>query len=71
MATTVVSGLYCHRSQVNKHGKQQGKQRYQCQAPSCRRTFILNYKNRGFLPNVKNQLIDMLTVVVFVIQLGY
>ncbi|MCP4475839.1 MAG: hypothetical protein GY821_14995 [Gammaproteobacteria bacterium] len=37
----------------------QGKHRYCCQETACRRTFILDYKNRGCLPGIKEQIVDM------------
>ena len=46
---------------VIKHGKApDGKQRYLCQNPSCRRrTFVRVYAYRGYLPEVKEQISDM------------
>lgn len=46
---------------VIKHGKtSDGKQRYLCQNPKCRRrTFVRNYAYRGYLPQVKAQISDM------------
>lgn len=36
------------------------KQRFCCQNSSCdKNTFLINYKNKGWLPKVKNQIIDM------------
>ena len=46
---------------VVKRGKtDNGKQRYLCQDEACsRRTFLLVYTNRGYLPVVKRQIIDL------------
>jgi transposase-like protein len=51
----------CKSAKVVKFGKnRQGKQRYRCQTTGCeRKTFILEYKNKGYLPEVKKQIIDM------------
>ncbi len=44
-----------------KHGKTpDGKQRYLCQNPNCRRrTFVRDYAYRGYLSEVKAQISDM------------
>ncbi len=46
-----------------KHGTTpDGKQRYRCQNSACpRRTFILSYTYRAYLPEVKQQISDMAT----------
>jgi transposase-like protein len=51
----------CKSAKVVKFGKnRQGKQRYRCQNASCEKeTFILEYKNKGYLPEVKKQIIEM------------
>lgn len=59
MAVTTVYCTYCNSDKVNKHGFQSGKQRYRCQASGCRRSFLLTYKNRGWLDSVKEQIVDM------------
>ena len=59
MATIEVICIHCRSNQVNKHGFQQGKQRYRCQDLLCKRSFILDYKNRGCLRAVKEQIIEM------------
>ena len=59
MATTIVQCLHCNSDKVNKHGVRHGKQRYRCQEPLCQRTFILDYQNRAWLPEVKQQIVDM------------
>ena len=61
MALVPVYCLHCHSDQVVRRGKTDtGKQRYLCQNTVCpRRTFILDYRHRGRLPEVKRQIIDM------------
>jgi transposase-like protein len=51
--------MYCNSAKVNKHGFQSGKQRYRCQESGCSRSFLLDYKNRGWLDSVKTQIVDM------------
>ena len=52
---------HCDTGQVVKRGKTEtGKQRYLCQNEACpHRTFILDYSYRAYLPEVKEQIIDM------------
>jgi len=52
---------YCDTDQVVKCGKSEtGKQRYLCQNDACgHRTFMLDYHHRAYLPEVKQQIIDM------------
>lgn len=52
---------YCDTDQVVKRGKSAtGKQRYLCQNDTCEhRTFMLDYSHRAYLPEVKQQIIDM------------
>ena len=51
----------CNTTNVVKNGKSdEGKQRYRCQNPECRRSsFIQNYSYRGYLLEVKQQISDM------------
>ena len=51
----------CQSSDVVKHGKTDaGKQRYKCRNQDCpRHSFILKYSYRGYLADVKEQIIDM------------
>jgi transposase-like protein len=56
--------VQCPRYQstaVVKYGKQpNGTQRYRCQNPDCaRRIFLLAYQDRGRLPEVKRQIVDL------------
>ena len=61
MAVIAVRCPYCDSDQIVKRGKtDSGKQRYRCQDEACSRlTFILNYTNRGYLPSVKRQIVDL------------
>jgi transposase-like protein len=51
----------CGGSDVVKHGQSgEGKQRYKCRNSECSRcTFIRAYVYRGYLPEVKQQIVDM------------
>ena len=51
----------CDSNQVVKFGvNKQGKQRYQCRDKNCERdTFILDYKNKGYLQEIKKRIIEM------------
>jgi insertion element IS1 protein InsB len=52
---------HCHSEQIVKRGKTRiGTQRYLCQNTTCTRgSFLLAYRNRGCLPEVKHTIIDM------------
>src|SRR5215831_15223893 len=52
---------HCDSEQIIKRGKTyRGTQRYLCQNMACARgSFLLDYCNRGCLPEVKQQIIDM------------
>ena len=52
---------HCESEQIVKRGKTHcGTQRYLCQNTACARgSFLLDYRNRGCLPEVKQQIIDM------------
>ena len=52
---------YCHSTEVIKAGKQaNGAQRYQCQNGRCaRRIFLLQYQDRGRIPEIRRQVVDM------------
>src|SRR5215471_5556291 len=52
---------HCDSEQIVKRGKTRcGTQRYLCQNTACARgSFLLDYRNRGCLPEVKQQIIDM------------
>ena len=51
----------CQSTEVMKAGKQaNGTQRYQCQNGRCeRRIFLLQYQDRGRVPEVRRQVVDM------------
>ena len=61
MATIPVQCPHCHSTEVIKAGKQApGAQRYQCQNGQCaRRIFLLQYQDRGRVPEVRRQIVDM------------
>jgi len=61
MAVIEVLCPFCKSNRVVKFGvNRQGKQRYQCCAePCCKKTFILAYENKGYLPEIKEKIIDM------------
>ena len=61
MAYVEVLCLTCKSNQVVKFGlNRQGKQRYKCHNENCsRNTFILDYENKGYLPEIKKQIIEM------------
>ena len=61
MVSVPVHCPYCHSSEVIKAGKQaNGTQRYQCQNSQCaRRSFLLHYHDRGRVPEVRRQVVDM------------
>ena len=52
---------HCHSEQIVKRGKtRRGTQRYLCQNTACTMgSFLLDYRNRGCLPEVKQTIIDM------------
>src|SRR6266852_3926165 len=52
---------HCQSEQIVKRGKtRRGTQRYLCQNTVCTRgSFLLDYRNRGCLPEVKQQIVDM------------
>ena len=61
MVSVPVHCPYCHSTEVIKAGKQaNGTQRYRCQNEQCeRRIFLLQYQNRGRLPEIRRQVVDM------------
>lgn len=61
MATVPVQCPCCQSLEVIKTGKQpNGAQRYRCQNAACLRTiFQLDYCDRGRVPAVKRQIIEM------------
>src|SRR6185295_16536456 len=61
MVSVPVHCPYCQRTEVIKAGKQaNGAQRYRCQNGQCaRRIFLLQYQDRGRIPEVRRQVVDM------------
>ena len=61
MAFVQVQCPDCHSADVVQYGKQtNGTQRYRCDNSDCPRTiFLLQYRDKGRLPAVKQQIIDM------------
>src|SRR5215510_10691239 len=52
---------HCYSEEIIKRGKTaRGTQRYLCQNPLCTTgSFLLDYRNRGCVSEVKQQIIDM------------
>ena len=52
---------HCQRDHIVKHGTtRRGTQRYLCQNTACvQGSFLLDYRNRGGVPEVKQHIIDM------------
>ena len=52
---------HCHWDHVVKRGKTaRGTQRYLCQNTACATgSFLLDYRNRGYVPEVQELIIDM------------
>jgi len=61
MTFIAVQCPHCHSEQIVKRGKtRRGTQRYLCQNMACAKgSFLLDYRNRGCLPAVKQTVIDM------------
>jgi insertion element IS1 protein InsB len=61
MVTIRVRCPHCQSMEVIRAGKQSnGAQRYQCQNGQCaRRIFLLQYQDRGRVPEVRRQVVDM------------
>src|SRR5215475_13989365 len=61
MVSVPVQCPYCQSAEVIKAGKQaNGTQRYQCHNGQCeRRIFLLQYQDRGRVPEVRRQVVDM------------
>jgi insertion element IS1 protein InsB len=61
MVSVPVQCPYCQCTEVIKAGTQSnGAQRYQCQNGQCvRRIFLLQYQDRGRVPEVRRQGVDM------------
>ena len=61
MVSIPVQCPHCQSTEVIKAGKQaNGTQRYQCQNEQCaRRIFLLQYQDRGRIPEIRRQVVDM------------
>src|SRR5690242_12060119 len=61
MVTIPVQCPHCHSTEVSKAGTQAtGSQRYQCQnGPCARRIFLLQSQDRGRVPEVRRQVVEM------------
>src|ERR1700752_4756287 len=61
MVAVPVQCPHCQSTEVIKAGKQAtGSPRYQCQNGQCaRRIFLLQYQDRGRVPEVRRQVVDM------------
>src|SRR3984893_6421952 len=61
MTFITVQCPHCESEQIVKRGRtHRGTQRYLCQNMACARgSFLLDYRNRGCVPEVKQQIIDM------------
>ena len=61
MVSVPIECPYCHSTEVIKGGKQaNGTQRYRCQNDRwARRIFLLQYHDRGRVPEVRCQVVDM------------
>src|SRR3989442_10877416 len=61
MTFIAVQCPHCHSEQIVKRGKTGcGTQRYLCQNTACAAgSFLLDYRNRGCVPEVKQTIIDM------------
>jgi transposase-like protein len=61
MVSVPVQCPHCQSTAVIKAGKQaNGTQRYQCQNGRCaRRIFLLQYQDRGRVPEIRRQVIDL------------
>lgn len=60
MATVNVLCIKCGNDQVKKIGyTPKGKQRYLCKNQTCKKSFLLDYSNKSYQPDVKDTIIDM------------
>ena len=61
MVTEAVECPTCGGIDIYRHGHSAtGKKRYVCRNSNCtRKTFIIDYTNKGYLPLVKQQIEDM------------
>ena len=61
MVSIPVHCPYCHSTEVIKAGQHaNGTQRYRCHNEQCtRRIFLLHYQDRGRIPEIRRQVVDM------------
>ena len=61
MAVVAVQCPDCGSREVVKYGQQpNGEQHYRCNNPSCqRRIVLLRYQNTGWVPETKQQMVEM------------
>jgi len=61
VAAVVVQGPECGSHEIVKYGRQANdEQRYRCNNLSCkRRIFLLQYHDKGRVPEVKRQIVEM------------
>jgi insertion element IS1 protein InsB len=61
VAAVAVQGPECGSHEIVKYGRQaNGEQRYRCNNLSCeRRIFLLQYHDKGRVPEVKQQIVEM------------
>ena len=61
MAVVEVQSPECGNREVVRYGRQaNGEQRFRCNNLDCeRRIFLLHYQNKGRLPEVKRQMVDL------------
>ena len=61
MVSVPVQCPHCHSTEVIKAGKQANRaQRYRCHNDQCqRRIFLLQYQDRGWVPEIRSQVVDM------------
>ena len=61
MVTEAVQCPTCGGTEIYRHGHSAtGKKRYICRNTECTgKTFIIDYTNKGYLPSVKRQIVDM------------
>ena len=61
MAVVEVRCPECGSQEVVRYGRQgNGEQRYRCNNVACRRRiFLLQYHNTGWMPQVKQQMVEM------------
>lgn len=61
MVTEAIICPTCGQTDIYRHGHSAtGKKRYICRNVECtRKTFIIDYTNKGYLPSVKEKIVDM------------